>query len=54
MTNQSIERILWYNFQEKTTGAQNDGELHFGAIRGWQFTEIPYEAKTRIHYYGGI
>ena len=45
MTNQSIERILWYNFQEKTTGAQNDGELHFGAIRGWQFTEIPYEAK---------
>ena len=45
MTDQNIERILWYNLQEKTTGDMTDGELHFGSIRGWQFTEIPYEAK---------
>ena len=45
MTDRNIERILWYNLQEKTTGNMSDGELHFGSVRGWQFAEIPYEAK---------
>lgn len=40
-----VDRIYWYNLQEKTTGTMSDAELHFGMIRGWQNVEIPYEPK---------
>lgn len=48
MTDQNIDRIIWYNFQEKSTGDMTDGELHFGSIRGWQFEDIPFEAKPSL------
>lgn len=40
-----VDKIYWYNLQEKTIAGMTDQELHFGFVRGWKDTEIPYEAK---------
>lgn len=40
-----VDKIYWYNLQEKTVAGMTDQELHFGFVRGWKDTEIPYEAK---------
>lgn len=39
------EKIYFYNLQEKSTGTMTDTELHFGFLRGWAYTPIPYEPK---------
>lgn len=40
-----VDKIYWYNLQEKTVAGMTDQELHFGFVRGWKDTEIIYEAK---------
>lgn len=40
-----VDKIYWYNLQEKTVPGMTDQELHFGFVRGWKDTEITYEAK---------
>ena len=40
-----VDRIYWYNLQEKTVSDMTDVELHFGFLRGWTNCEIPYEPK---------
>lgn len=42
---EKVSRVMWYNLQEKTKPGVTDAELHFGFVRGWTNTEIPFEAK---------
>ena len=42
---EKVSRVMWYTLQEKTKPGVTDAELHFGFVRGWINTEIPFEAK---------